>query len=186
MGDESQPRVEAGTPGGEAAAPPVAGRPQQDPAAETSRPSLEPPTDASLEARLAVVPSGRDDAGPDFGPFAERVAKARTQHADFDSVALNPRLPISPAMAETIARAEAGPEIAYQLGRNPELAARIAELDPLDAARELGRLQAQFDPPRRNVTAAPPPLQALGGNEAPRRLPGDMSYEEYRRWRSGL
>lgn len=123
-------------------------------------------------------------AGPEVEAFTRRVAAARDRVSDFDAVALNPDLPVSAAMAATIACCERGPEIAYHLGRNPELAARIARLDPLSAARELGRVEADLTAtPRRSVTSAPPPLRPLGAGETPRRDPDAMTYREYRAWR---
>ena len=126
-------------------------------------------------------------AAPDFAvAFAGRVAGARTRLADFDRVAFDPALQVTPAMAETIARAEQGPELIYHLGRNPDVARRIAGLDALSAARELGRIEAALAAPSpRRVTAAPEPARPLGGAESPRRDPASMSYDEYRRWRRG-
>lgn len=143
-----------------------------------------------------TTPQGNDTAGvaapeeaawpaaEEVEAFSRRVAAARERIGDFDTVALNPDLPVNAAMAATIACCERGPEIAYHLGSNPELAARIAGLDPLSAARELGRIEAQLaTAPKRRVTAAPPPLQSLGAGEAPRRDPDAMSYQEYKAWR---
>lgn len=122
---------------------------------------------------------------PELAAFADRIAEARERHADFDRVAFDPALPVNTAMAEVIARSDHGPEIAYQLGRSPDLARRIAGLDPLSAARELGRLEAVLSPTAaRKVTGAPPPIRALDGAESPRRDPDAMSYEQYKRWRS--
>lgn len=123
-------------------------------------------------------------ATPEAKAFSRRVAAARERVADFDAVALNPDLPVTTAMAATIALSDRGPEIAYHLGCNRVLAERIAGLDPLSAARELGHIEAQLTaPPKRAVTAAPPPLRSLGAGETPRRDPDAMSYQEYKAWR---
>ncbi len=87
-------------------------------------------------------------------------------------------------MAAAVLGAADGPDIAYHLGRNPDEAWRIARLDPLSAAREIGRIGAMTaPPPGRRVTGAPDPVRPVGGGEAPQRDPGAMSYAEYRRWR---
>lgn len=74
----------------------------------------------------------------------EQVARGRKAHADFDDVARNDDLKITPAMAEVIIESEVGEEIAYYLGQHEEEAARIADLSPLAAARELGKIEARL------------------------------------------
>lgn len=164
--------------------------PSAGPAPESAEPA-EAAADGPAETR-PDRPGGRVDTEeehfrldePSLRAFSRRIAGARERIGDFDTVALNPDLPVSEAMAATIARSERGAEIAYHLGRNPELARRIAGLDPLSAARELGRIEAQLSPaPKRAVTTAPPPLRALGGGESPGRDPDAMSYQEYKAWR---
>lgn len=165
---------------GASAVPPGAGAAGRDRA-----PSRDPLPDAP--PHTGTADAGPDEtwpAGTDAAALSRRLAAARERIADFDAVALNPALPVSRAMAATIARSERGAEIAYHLGLNPDLAARIAGLGPLDAARELGRIEAQLTAaPKRAVTAAPPPLRPLGAGEAPRRDPDAMSYREYKAWR---
>ena len=129
--------------------------------------------------------AGVSDLSPELAMFADRIVEARGRYADFDRVAFDPAVPVSAVMAEIIARSDRGPDIAYQLGRSPDLARHIAGLDPLSAARELGRLEAVLSPTAgRKVTGAPPPIRALDGAESPRRDPDAMSYEQYKRWRS--
>lgn len=144
--------------------------------------STAPPPDTGDGSGAAE--RGPIEIGPELAAFSRRIAVARGRTPDFDAVALNPDLPVTTAMAATIACAERGPEIAYHLGCNPELAERIAGLDPLSAARELGRIEAQLTAaPKRTVTGAPPPLRSLGASETPHRDPDAMSYREYKAWR---
>ncbi len=50
--------------------------------------------------------------------------------------------PITPHVAGIVMGAEKAPELAYYLGKNPELAVSLSEMHPIDAARELGRIEA--------------------------------------------
>lgn len=117
--------------------------------------------------------------------FEARADQFRQEHPDYDTVALNPQLPVSAAMAEAIQLADNGPEILYNLGQNPAEAARIASLSPLQAAIELGRMTvAQAAPPPKTRTNAPPPVEPLSGGSGSRTIdPERMSADEWRVWR---
>lgn len=144
-----------------------------------------PVAEHTQDAGLDDSTVGEAGLSPELAAFADRLAEARQRHADFDRVAFDPALPVNAAMAEVIARSDHGPEIAYQLGQSPDLARRIAGLDPLSAARELGRIEAALSPAaRRRATGAPPPIRTLDGAESPRRDPDAMTYDQYKRWRS--
>ena len=73
----------------------------------------------------------------------------------------------SDAMAAIIQRVEHGPAVALYLASNPEIAANIAELPSVDAAYELGRIEAKFavapkaQPPVVKVSQAPPPPERI-------------------------
>lgn len=99
----------------------------------------------------------------------ETEFKAKTP--DYESVAHY--APMSDAMVQVITESEIGPEIAYFLGKNPETAERIAQLDPVKAAREIGRLEAKLEKPSapapaaKPVSKAPPPPPKIDATDAP-------------------
>lgn len=79
-------------------------------------------------------------------------------------------LPITPLMAAAIKTSDDGAAVAYHLATNPDEARRIAALDNLAQAREIGRLEAKLAPPAspdtpttKTVSDAPPPPQPLRG-----------------------
>ena len=74
--------------------------------------------------------------------WEEKTTKAVSKYDDFDEVVgeLKPVTPLNVA----IMQAENGEEIAYYLGSNMKEAQRIAQLDPISAIREIGRLEAKF------------------------------------------
>lgn len=113
------------------------------------------------------------------------VAEAKTRYADFDAVALSPTLPVSPAVASMIAASEQGADVLYHLGQNPALAAAISQLNPVQAAMALGRIEGQLSAPKpRTQSKAPDPINPARGPAAPMRDPDKMSPAEYRAWRA--
>ncbi len=60
--------------------------------------------------------------------WSETTAEFRQRVPDFDAVAHNPNLAVTPIMADAIRESSRGPEIAYYLGKNPAEAAQIAGL----------------------------------------------------------
>lgn len=125
----------------------------------------------------------------------EQMERGRKAHADFDEVARNLDLRITPAMAEVIVESEVGDEIAYYLGQHEEEAARIADLSPLAAARELGKIEARLTkqetkaegeekeaPP---ISKAPAPITPVS-KSAPvgdNKLRDDLPYDEWKKRR---
>lgn len=118
--------------------------------------------------------------------YQARVEIAAAKYPDFHSVAGNPNLPITPAMAEAIMDSEHGPEVAYHLGKNPAEAARIANLNPVSQARELGRIEALVSQARQAPKPAPAPVNPVGARAASggKKDPTKMSMAEYIAWRN--
>lgn len=139
---------------------------------------LQEKTRAEAEARR-IDEEGRLLAG--------RIAKAEERYPDFRAVALNPDVPISPAMYSALVESEAGADIAYWLGKNPNEAGRIAALSPIAAVKEIGRLEQRLTGQNagvRRVSQAPAPVRTVsGGGGEVEKAPAEMSMEEYRAWR---
>lgn len=118
--------------------------------------------------------------------WQQRASEASTKFADFHDVALNPSLPVSPAMAEVIQSVDNGPDVLYHLGKNPAEAARIAALPPAQAAFALGSLAAALTAPPAKATPkpVPQPINPLaGGNAAPATDPDHMDPDQWLAWR---
>ena len=92
--------------------------------------------------------------------YREREEAARGKYDDFDQVAYNPQLRITPAMAQTIQQSEMGADVAYHLGTNPKEAERISKLSPFLQAKEIGKIEAQIasNPPVKKTSSAPAPF----------------------------
>ena len=107
--------------------------------------------------------------------WQERAARAVEKYADFDEVVTNnDELPITVAMAQAIRGSDAGVDIAYHLGTHPDVAARIAKLNPASQVFELGRIAATL-PAAKPVSKAAPPLDTVSGSRSQNR--GDI-YDE--------
>jgi hypothetical protein len=107
--------------------------------------------------------------------YHEREEAVRDKYDDFEKVAYNPSLPITPVMAETIQASDVGPELAYYLGSNPREADRISRLSPYLQAKEIGKIEAKMadNPiPIKKTTSAPAPIKPVTA-----RGTGGSSYE---------
>jgi hypothetical protein len=113
--------------------------------------------------------------------WATRRQKAIEETPDYVEVAEDPNLHISPAMAMAISTDDAGPKLAYHLGKNPELAERISKLPPQLQLMELGMLKVELNkPPKVPVSKATPPIKPLTGSSEPNLKSDDeLSMEEY-------
>lgn len=140
-------------------------------------------TEASTEAqearRRADAFSAQEARVVDAS-WGEAVQGATARYADFDAIALNPELPISPAVGGLIKASDAGPDVLYHLGMHPEIAAQISSLPPVLAAMEIGRIAATINAPRpKTATAAPAPTSPVKGSAVASKDPASMSMEEY-------
>lgn len=93
--------------------------------------------------------------------FNERADKVREKYPDYDD--LFERAPISESMAPTILESENGPELVVYLSKNPDVARKLYHLNPTQAARELGKIEAKLDDllQPKTVTDAKPPLSPV-------------------------
>jgi hypothetical protein len=100
--------------------------------------------------------------------YQDREEDARNKYDDFEQVAYNPKLPVTETMAQTIQASEIGPDVIYWLGSNPKEAERIARLNPLLQAREIGRIEAKIasNPPAKKTSTAPAPIAPVTARTA--------------------
>ena len=116
--------------------------------------------------------------------WTAQVDEAKGRYADFEQVAYAKDLPVTKAMGELIMTSEAGPDVLYHLGQNRALAAQIAAMNQVEAARAIGRIEASLSAPKpRTETKAPDPISPVRGSAGASLNPDKMSYEEYRQAR---
>lgn len=117
--------------------------------------------------------------------WADQEADARSRYADYEAVTRNPSLQITQAMMQAMTASEKGPDVAYWLGTNPDVSARIAAMPPLEAALEIGRIEAHLSLPKAPTqTKAPDPVTPVKGKTASvTKDPEKMSALEWRKFR---
>lgn len=120
--------------------------------------------------------------------FKQRESEFKATTPDYEARVFDPSLPISKTMAEVIAESELGPQVAYYLASNREVAARIAQLPERAAARELGRIEARLETPKPTpqpvVSKAPPPPPKIEGAEPEvDDDPDKLTDENWMKWR---
>lgn len=135
------------------------------------------------ERRNAEVERQREERARSF---RERAAAFAATTPDFNEVAFADHVPVTEDMADALNHSDKGPEILYYLGQNVSEAAQIARLPPVQAALEIGRLEAKLSLPQpRTVTKAPPPIAPLSGGQGSLAVdPDKMSSSEWLKWRN--
>lgn len=137
----------------------------------------------AAKARAAVLDKAEQDLINQA--WVGHVSEAKARYADFDAVALAPDVPVTPAMARLIQTSDVGADVLYHLGQNRALAAEIAALQPYEAARAIGRLEATITTPRpRTSTNAPAPISPVKGGAPVGKDPAKMSLAEFSAWRA--
>lgn len=100
--------------------------------------------------------------------FETRLADFADDHPDlYDGWEATP---ISQPMAEAIETSDIGPEVAYYLKNNQDVALKLFHLPPVLAAKEIGRIEAQLSAEKakakaKPVSKAPPPPPKVEAQE---------------------
>lgn len=116
--------------------------------------------------------------------WTAQLAEASTRYADFDAVALSVDVPLSDDMVYLIKTSDSGTDVAYHLGKNHELAAQIAKMNTVEAARAIGWIEASLKQPKpRTATNAPDPINPVRGSAGASRDPSKMSFAEFKAYR---
>ncbi len=118
--------------------------------------------------------------------FQAKVSEALPRMPDL--VEVFSTIPLSDFAADLIAESEKAAEIAYYLGKNPQIARNIYQQPPHLQGAEIARIEARVSaaPTVRKTSKAPAPAPLLGGSSSPGvKDPADMSMEEYSAWRAG-
>jgi hypothetical protein len=144
-----------------------------------------------VEKRLAVRDTQQREKAV-VTDFQRRTAEVRASHDDFDDVVTSADIPVASPLGQALLTSEHGPAIMYQLAKSPAELARLSALPPLDAAREIGRLEAKLassTPPAKTNGAAkrpPAPPTSVSGSTSNTRSLEELPLSEYKRaMRSG-
>lgn len=102
--------------------------------------------------------------------FKEKTPDFHEVEAELTDALDDARVRIPPAMTQAFLTAENGPELAYELAKDPKEFTRICKLDPVRAAVELGKFAAKLEakssaPETKKITNASKPLDPVGSGK---------------------
>ena len=95
--------------------------------------------------------------------FAERQVATRAVLPDYDAVVGASETPIANHVGEAILESDRGPELAYHFAKNPDVLQSLNGMTPMQAAREIGKLEATLP----TKTAPVVPSKKLSTTPAP-------------------
>lgn len=99
----------------------------------------------------------------------DREDEARERIPDYDNVLRASRVELSETVTDLLIRSDKSALLAYHLARNETTLRDLNQMSPIEAARQIGRLEARLSLPQANkTTKAPPPLTPpKGGGASP-------------------
>lgn len=159
--------------------------PSEDPAA--AKPALsEADVDRRANEKAQQIAEGIA-AKREFDNACNGVFEKGTKdYADFDSALSNFRLlgGLPPTLVEAAIESGEAPKVLYELGKNPDEAARILQMSPTRMAVAVAKLAAKQPPPppAPPVSKAPSPIKPLAGAARVETDPDQMSTEEWMAW----
>lgn len=120
-----------------------------------------------------------------FDDYNKHVSEARGKYDDFDEVVGRDDLAIPQSVQLAVLEMDNGPEVAYYLGKHPEVCQELLEISPLAAVRKIGLIADKLSPVARspevkNKPKPPAPLATVGASSTRSSVPLDqMSGKEY-------
>jgi hypothetical protein len=81
-----------------------------------------------------------------FKNYQSQVAAFKEEHDDWDEVVNQTDIPIHESVYLAVQEQENGAQVTYYLGKHPDYARRLAELSPLSAVMEIGKLAERLKP----------------------------------------
>jgi hypothetical protein len=113
--------------------------------------------------------------------FSTRLREFQSSTPDFEEVIESGDFIPTPAMTHAIFESDIGPRLAYYLAQHSEEAQAITRMSPTAAIRALGRIEAKLEaePVKKPVSAAPKPVEPVGGKGSASKDPDRMSIDEW-------
>lgn len=144
---------------------------------ETHEDYIEALTDWKLEQKLSAQKAKEKETQVQsehqkaVKAHIDRVEEFRESHEDFDEVIEDASdIQMSVAVQQLIIESENGPELMYELSKDPDELERICSLPPMSAAREFGKFETRImksSEPKKEAkeiktTKAPKPIKPVG------------------------
>lgn len=132
------------------------------------------------EAKRSTETSQRTEALVQQANWTSKLEAAAVILPDYADVVGSSEVPIAPHVGQALMDSDRGPELAYHMAQNPDVAERLNKLSPIKAAMELGRLEtALAAPAAKPTTKAPAPITPIRPASARQADPAKMTTEEY-------
>lgn len=121
--------------------------------------------------------------------YVERIQSEATQYEGFFDKVSDPVFSdivnqMDVELVGLIQESDKATALTYALANDIELTARLSQLSPIQAARELALIEAKIDVPQpKKVSEAPEPIKPIGSGESASVDPSKMSTEQWIAWR---
>lgn len=145
------------------------------------------------EMKLEAEREGREAAEREHAAviksYNQKIVDCKASHEDWEEV-MNQELDIYPAVSQSIFRMPNGPEVAYQLGKNPDLMEELMNMSIYEAIGKVWQLSSELsksaddpEPEKKEKKAIPTPIRAVSaGTTRTSTVPIDKtSIAEYKR-----
>lgn len=139
-----------------------------------------------VEARYSTAEASQRERLADLiEDHNERIQAAKAALPDWDAVMSRPPVAVlRQDLVPYVLDSEQSALLQYHLTANPRDTERLNRLPPIEAARELGRIEARLSLPKPNrATQAPTPVTAPRGTVSP--TPRIRTQSDYEKWRNG-
>ena len=90
----------------------------------------------------------------------DTLERGADKYEDFEAVTQQDDLHITPIMGDALLSSERGEDVWYHLGKNPKVAEQIANMDPIQQALEIGKLEERLSSGK-TASGAPPPTKPV-------------------------
>ena len=173
-----------------APAPETVSRPSQKPRPEdfqTYDEYVEALTDYKTEQAIAKVEDKKRSETVQQA-HNRRLQEAEQRYDDFHEVLGDYNFSVLPGLAQqAVLHSEKGADVAYYIASNPEVGDRLARLSDIQAALEIGKIEAHLEAKSNQktvksavkVTKAPPPITPVSTKHVGSKDLKSMSYKEY-------
>ena len=118
--------------------------------------------------------------------FSAQEADFAKNVDDYHITTRNQDLKLTGEMVAAAQSSEAGAEVLYYLGKNPEVADRLARMSPLQMARDMGKIEAVKLVKKKapSESKAPKPVPKLKPTDSKVEVsPANMTDTQFRKWR---
>ncbi len=115
--------------------------------------------------------------------WTAQIALGKQRYTDFEAKVFT--APISDDVAQMVAALDTAADVACHLGTHPDEAVALSAMSQVEAAMEIGRIEARISAPKPKIqTSAPDPINPVRSKPTSGKDPLKMTPSEYDKWRA--